>query len=221
MNTPRPQKRLPDEIYMRRRVAAVVILVVVIGLLVWIISALAGGDDNSTGPDNAAQTTATSSSDEETNTDGADAASEEASTSTETSAKEEPKPSCRLEDLEIRAEMRQSEFEPNQTPTFYMIVNNPTKVDCAIDLSKEQLRYEVYNLDTSERVWADTDCNPPEDDSEKVFEAGTETNYEAQWSKTTSAPGQCDNRQRVPSGAYFLHTVIGDNASEAVTFNLK
>ncbi|WP_026161287.1 hypothetical protein [Corynebacterium ciconiae] len=221
MNAPRPQKRLPDEIYMRRRVAAVVILVVVIGLLVWIISALAGGDDNSAEPDNAADTTTSSSStSEDTSSETSESETEEASTSAETSAKEEPKPSCSLEDLQIEAKLNHAEFAPGQTPVFYMVVHNPTEADCTIDLSKEELRYEVYDLETNQRVWADTDCNPPEDDSEKVFEAGSDTKYQAQWSVTTSQPGQCENRQKAPKGAYFLHTVIGDNASEAITFNL-
>lgn len=112
-------------------------------------------------------------------------------------------------------------FESDERPTFYLTVKNPTKADCKIDLRKDGLKFEVYDLASNQRMWADTDCNPSEDTSERVFPAGQERSYQAVWSRTTSAPNQCGNRQPVPAGSYFLHTLVGNNNSEAFTFNLK
>ena len=74
---------------------------------------------------------------------------------------------------------------------------------------------------TNQRVWADTDCYPSVTTGRQTFEAGTEKPFEARWSRADSKPGQCDGRQPVPAGSYYLHTVIGDNASDAMPFNLS
>lgn len=126
-----------------------------------------------------------------------------------------------MEDLEILAAADKPSYGPDERPKFYLTVKNPTAADCKIDLRKDGLRFEVYDLKTNNLLWADTDCNPSEDTSERIFPAGQERHYEAVWSRTTSAPGQCANRQPVPAGSYFLHTLVGKNNSEAFTFNLS
>ena len=101
-----------------------------------------------------------------------------------------------------------------------MTVENPTAADCELNLDDEELRFEVYNLENNERVWADTDCYPSVLTGEETFEAGDARRFPAVWSRLGSQPGQCNNRQDVGTGAFFLHAVIGDNASDARTFNL-
>lgn len=102
-----------------------------------------------------------------------------------------------------------------------MTVNNPTAVDCEVDLSDNVLRFEVYDLATNQRIWADVDCNPSEGDGEETFEADSERHYQAVWSRTTSSPDTCASREPVGAGSYFLHGVIGQNASNSHTFNLR
>ncbi|AGF73421.1 hypothetical protein [Corynebacterium halotolerans] len=149
--------------------------------------------------------------------------SSEASASSETTSPEattEPKDSCGLSDLRITATSDQPSYAPDVQPTFYMTVDNPTAADCEINLDDNVLRFEVYDMKTNQRMWADTDCYPSVEDGTRTFPAGEERHFEAVWSRLGSAPGQCNNRQPVPDGSYYLHGVIGQNPSNAHSFNL-
>lgn len=128
--------------------------------------------------------------------------------------------SCEISDLVITASSDQATYSAEAQPTFYMTVANPTAADCEIDLDEANLRFEVYNLATNERIWSDTDCFEPVESGEQTFESGSERYFEAVWSRRVSAPGRCDSRPAVPSGSYFLHAVVGANPSPAHTFNL-
>lgn len=220
---------LPDYIYRRRRYAALLALLVVVALAVLLMSSLGGGKDS-----NEAQPAQTSAFDRTTPTPTpevsptAGATSAVAAPSDSPSASPSPSPlpaakktSCAVEDLIVEARANQPTFGGDERPTFYLTVKNPTQADCKVDLRKDGLKFEVYDLANNHRIWGDTDCNASEDTSERVFPAGQERHYEAIWSRTTSAPNQCDNRQPVPAGSYFLHTLVGQNHSEAFTFNLK
>ena len=220
--TNRSPRRLPEEIYVRRRVAAAVIILVLVGLLVWGLVAFAGR-----GADEAETTAAASTTQVTTSATSATSTSmiytptttEEETTSEETEA-EEPKDSCELSDLRITASSDRPSYGADVQPTFYMTVANPTKVDCEINLDDNQLRFEVYNLETNERVWADTDCYPSVLTGDEVFKAEDERRFQAVWSRMGSRPGQCSNRQDVGTGSFYLHAVIGDNPSDAHPFNL-
>lgn len=223
------QKPLPEIIYIRRRVAAAVIVLLVVALAVWLMVSLGGKKDpeptpsgttsafdhtTSAAPSPSASSTATS-----TGTASASASASPTATASATPTAQ-AKTTCALEDLIITAIADKPSYGPEDRPKFYLSVKNPTKADCKIDLRKDGLRFEVYDLKTNQIIWADTDCNPSEDTSERVFPAGQERHYEAVWSRTTSAPGKCEARQPVPAGSYFLHTLVGKNNSEAFTFNL-
>jgi len=222
-------RRLPEEIYVRRRVAAVVVLLVVIGLLVWGMVAFANRGDEPEAPvaseTTTTETTATTASSEESTTETTAAstseeASEEPSETTVAAEGAEGKETCELADLRITATSDRPSYGPNVQPTFYMTVANPTDADCEINLDDEQLRFEVYNLESNNRVWADTDCYPSVLGGDETFEAGDERSFQAVWSRLESQPGQCSNRTPVEAGPYFLHAVIGSNPSDAHPFNL-
>lgn len=226
MTSKEPQ-RLPQEIYVRRRVAAAAVLVVVVLLLVWLASVLFGGDDPENPEQAAATTTAeqTESSAAETHT----STTTETSTSVTSSASAEPtetteaaadKKTCELDDLKLTVRTNPTTVTGNQQPEFFLAVENPTGGDCVIDTSEEQLRFEVYDLTTNQRLWSDIDCNRPMLSGKETFEAGQTRQFSAVWSRTTSAPGACEARQSVPAGGYFLHGVFGNNASPAETFNV-
>ena len=237
---------LPKEIYQRRRIAALVALLVIIGLLVWALTALGGGGDKdpqgAAVTSSAAPTSAASSANESekasesesvASSEDADGESESASASASESETEptesesesaEPaaagKDSCDLGDLKITATSDKANYAPGEQPKFYMSVDNPTKKDCQVNLDKDKLRFEVYDLATNQPVWSDTDCNPAVERGEQTFEAGDKRNFEAVWSRLSSGPDQCGDRAPAPAGAYFLHAVVGDNPSAAYTFNL-
>jgi len=220
--TNRSPRRLPEEIYVRRRVAAAVIILVLVGLLVWGLVAFAGrGADEAETTAAASTTQVTTSATSATSTSrfSTTTTTEEETTSEETEA-EEPKDSCELSDLRITASSDRPSYGADVQPTFYMTVANPTKVDCEINLDDNQLRFEVYNLETNERVWADTDCYPSVLTGDEVFKAEDERRFQAVWSRMGSRPGQCSNRQDVGTGSFYLHAVIGDNPSDAHPFNL-
>ncbi|MDU0478951.1 hypothetical protein QVA66_06840 [Staphylococcus chromogenes] len=217
---------LPDYIYRRRRIAALLVLLVVIAMAVWLMMSLGGPQHKQEQP------AATSAFDRTSLTPTPEATPTGNATSTakpSESASPAPTPTnvvankttCAVEDLIVEARANQPTFGAEDRPTFYLTVKNPTKADCKVDLRKDGLKFEVYDLANNHRIWGDTDCNPSEDTSERIFPAGQERHYEAVWSRTTSAPNQCDNRQPVPAGSYFLHTLVGQNHSEAFTFNLK
>lgn len=236
MSSPRPPRRnsydqeqaprQPEVIYVRRRVAALFLLLVVIAVLIFAMVKFAGKKDDST--DVAATTTTTTSveatettsTSESTEESASESTTESSSESTEASAEAPKKQSCELHDLRITATSDQPNYAANVEPKFYMTVKNPTDADCEIDLDRDILRFEVYDLATNQRVWADVDCNASEGTGTRVFPAGEERHFEAKWSRTTSAPEMCQQRQPVPAGSYFLHAVIGDNPSDARTFNL-
>lgn len=238
--------RLPKVIYVRRRVAAVVVLLAVVALLLGVMqlfsnrsadqpdqSAAAvtsdapypakGTDGASAGKDGDDK----AASSDKKDADKADKDSKDAGDKDEKGDKgskdtmEEPKKqSCELSDLQISATSDKPSYEEGQLPEFYMTVKNPTAADCTIDLRDNPLRFEVYDLSTNRRVWSDLDCNQPVDGTSRIFPAGSERYYRAVWSRTDSEPGQCSQRNPVPAGSYFLHTVIGNNPSEAHPFNL-
>ncbi|WIM67347.1 hypothetical protein QP027_09600 [Corynebacterium breve] len=234
--TKEPQ-RLPEKIYVRRRVAAAVIILVVVALVIWGLvswgrsssesegtaassqttSALPAPVTTPTVPEPGKETTEEETKDQET--------TEESSTSEEseeeTSENPADKKTCELADLKIEASTDKPTYEGGEQPTMYMKVHNPTKADCVIELEDDTLRFEVYDLASNERMWADTDCYPSVVTGEQKFKAGEDRNFEAVWSRMGSAPGQCSGRSAVPEGAYMLYGVLGDNPSDAATFNLK
>lgn len=213
---------------MRRRVAALVILLVVVALLVWGLSAFArSGKTNETenttetvaeAPSTTLATEPTVQLSEESTTPS----SSEAPTqpSEETAAAPVKKGSCELADLQIHASSNQPSYAVGVQPVFYMEVENPTDTDCVINLDDDLLRFEVYDMATNDRIWSDTDCYPPVAAGNVEFAPGEKRRWEARWSATASQPGQCDNRPEVKAGSYFLHGVIGDNASDASPFNI-
>ena len=220
------QRPLPPEIYMRRRVAALVILLVVVALLVWALSAMARSGGS--GSDGATETSTEQTVNPTVATEPTVAAPEE-STSETASPSEEPSSveaapartgACELKDLRIKALPNQPSYAAGTEPVFYMEVENPTDTDCVIDLDENILRFEVYDMRTNERMWADTDCYQPVVSGTQTYKAGEKQGYQARWSGTVSQPGKCDDRPAIEPGSYFLHTVIGDNASEAAPFNI-
>lgn len=245
MNVTSPRnQRLPEKYYRRRRLAAVVVILVVVALIIWGLSALArsgsGDPDDTAAPaqNTTAQQPATTAAEDTGDTEESEESEESETTGEATTAEEEPagedadreeaedtdEPAdggCALSDLEISADSDRANYPSGTQPTFYMTVANPTRSDCEIDLDEETLRFEVYDLSTNERIWSDTDCYDSVQTGTETFEAGEERYFEAVWSRTASAPGQCDNRPAAEPGGYFLHTVVGDNPSEAHTFNLR
>lgn len=233
MGTPRHN----EVIYKRRRLAALVVLLVVVALIIWGVVAMRGGSSEET--ENAAATStleatsmvetrdAAGSSVDSTDDPDAPEESGEPSESEEPRESDTPtedpdaKDSCELSDLMVTASSNKPNYTSGEQPQLYMTIANPTAEDCEIDLDESVLRFEVYNLATNARIWSDVDCNPAVETGTRVFPAGEERFFQAIWSRTNSAPEQCSNRQLVPEGSYFLHTVIGENPSQAHTFNLR
>lgn len=218
-----------EVIYRRRRIAALVILLVVIALAIWAVVSMGGESSEETETDNAAASLILETSAVETTTpedaagssvDAAGGTTESTATTEATEPTEAPKNSCELSDLIITAASNKPTFDPGEEPELYMTVENPTAADCDIDLNDNILRFEVYNLANNARIWSDVDCNPAVETGTRIFPAGEQRYFQAIWSRTTSAPEQCTNRQPVPAGSYFLHTVIGENPSQPLTFNL-
>lgn len=221
-------RRHPKQVYyQRRRAAAVVILVVLALLIVWILSSLTGNDGENTAQVAETATTQPSeivtsevSSEEAPAPSSAPESAEKPPSEEETSAPA-PKDSCTIADLVVSAGTDQPNYGDGILPTFYMTIENPTAADCVIDFTEATPRFEVYNLATNERMWADIDCNDSVGEGEQTIPPGEERFYQATWSRTTSAPERCDDRQRVEPGSFYLHTVVGDNASQPATFNLR
>lgn len=218
-------RRLPAEIYARRRVAAIVIVLVVVGLLVWGMVSFANRgsttDPGATAASTSVPTTSATSSPATTS----ETSEAPTSSSVKPSQSKEPNPnakdSCELADLRITATSDRPNYVGDVQPKFFMTVENPTAADCVVNLDEDELRFEVYDLATNNRVWADIDCYPSVLTGEESFEAGSERSFQAVWSRLGSQPGQCNSRQPVPAGSYFLHGVIGNNASDAYPFNLS
>ena len=214
---------------MRRRVAALVILLVVVALLVWALSSMARSGGS--GSDGATETSTEQTVNPTVATEPTVAAPEESTSETASaSPSEEPSSSveaapartgaCELKDLRIKALPNQPSYAAGTEPVFYMEVENPTDTDCVIDLDENILRFEVYDMRTNERMWADTDCYQPVVSGTQTYKAGEKQGYQARWSGTVSQPDRCEDRPAIEPGSYFLHTVIGDNASEAAPFNI-
>lgn len=243
MTKPNPAqpKKLPQEVYTRRRVAALVVILVVVALFIWAVTSLFGGsgkDNNAdsvavtstTAPQETSEAAATSETSQSTESSESSESSEteESAKSSESKKASEPstplaadaKRTCELADLQITATAAEDTFAPGALPVFYMRVHNPTAADCVINLDENQLRFEVYGLSTNARMWADTDCYPAVETGEQVFKSNSDRNFKAEWSRRTSKPGQCTDRQEAPTGGYYVHAVLGDNPSAPTPFNL-
>ena len=212
----------PPEIYHRRRIAAGVIVVVIVALLWWIISSLSGGGESSPTAESSTSSATPSSSSEEDDSSSAptESESEDPSDSAEPSVAPDAKATCDVNDLQIEARTDADSYSAGQMPRFYLIAHNPTKGSCHVDLAKAQLKFEVYNLQTNQRVWSDVDCHRPAATGALDINAGQTKNYMLSWSRTSSSPGDCSGQVAVPNGSYYLHTLVGDQHSEATTFNL-
>ena len=240
----RTPKQLPREIYVRRRVAALVAILVLVIVLIWAATALfSGSEEPGTESQQAAASDTLAPSEEatsavETTESTAAEGSAEASKSAEPKEgeqdKEAPsseakpeeltvdptKTTCSLQDLKVLAKTNEDSVPADKMPTFYLEVFNPTTADCSIDLDEEQLRFEVYKMGSNERVWADTDCYASVETGKQTFKSGETRYFQADWSRKRSEPGKCTEREEAEPGAYFLHSVIGENYSPALPFNL-
>lgn len=230
-------KPLPEEIYKRRRVAALIIVIVLAVVLIWAAVAAFGSDSDESVAASSESSAATTSAEtaSESSTTSADSTSESESESvTESEAKDgaseskEPeesvhaaKDTCSLEDLEVRTSMLNYSVPDGELPKFFMTVTNPTAADCKIDLDENSLRFEVYKMADNQRVWSDTDCYASVQTGEQTFPAGKDLKFEAEWSRQASKPGKCTDRPTAEPGAYFAHTVIGDNSSPPQDFTLR
>lgn len=234
---------------MRRRVAALLIVLVVVALLVWGLSAWARSGQSDADQETTAETT-TSASEENTQssapateptvpapgestatvttrvsasgtaTDTATDTASETVAAESTVAAPARTGACELKDLIVTATPNQPSYKAGVEPVFYMEVKNPTDTECSIDLNDNLLRFEVYDMATNDRIWADTDCYPSVVTGTEKYAPGESQGYQARWSATASQPGQCSNRPAVGPGSYYLHAVIGDNASDAAPFNI-
>ncbi|MBN9645080.1 hypothetical protein JZY06_10745 [Corynebacterium sp. CCM 8862] len=227
---------MPRKIYIRRRVAALVVLIAVVAVIIWIMTLFGGATTGDSQQSGAVETTTTQASGtgasttsvtpSDQPTQGVTTAppaetGEQTMAPTTTVVREAPvKNTCQLDDLVVTATTDKSTYSPGEMPKFYMTVSNPTTADCVIDLNDNILRFEVYDLATNRRVWADVDCNSSEGTGTQTFPAGKETYYEAVWSRTESAPGACELRPEAAPGGFYLHALIGSNHSDAKTFNL-
>lgn len=232
-------KPLPEEIYKRRRVAALIIVIVLAVVLIWAAVAAFGSDSDESVAASSESSAATTSSEStsESSTTSADSTSEsesESESASESEAKDgaseskEPeesvhaaKDTCSLEDLEVRTSMLNYSVPDGELPKFFMTVTNPTAADCKIDLDENSLRFEVYKMADNQRVWSDTDCYASVQTGEQTFPAGKDLKFEAEWSRQASEPGKCTDRPTADPGAYFAHTVIGDNSSPPQDFTLR
>ena len=215
---------------MRRRVAALVILLVVVALLVWGLSAFARSgktDETEATPETVAEAPSTTLATEPTvqlseeSTTSSAEPTEPTEPSEETAAAPVKKGSCELADLQIHASSNQPSYAIGVQPVFSMEVENPTDADCVIDLDDNLLRFEVYKMADNERVWSDTDCYASVQTGSQTFPAGKDVKFEAEWSRQASKPGECTNRPTAEPGAYFAHTIIGDNSSPPQDFTLR
>ena len=232
-------KPLPEEIYKRRRVAALIIVIVLAVVLIWAAVAAFGGesDDSVAASSESSAATTSAETTSESSTTSADSTSEsesESESASESEAKDgaseskEPeesvhaaKDTCSLEDLEVRTSMLNYSVPDGELPKFFMTVTNPTAADCKIDLDENSLRFEVYKMTDNQRVWSDTDCYASVQTGEQTFPAGKDLKFEAEWSRQASEPGKCTDRPTAEPGAYFAHTVIGDNSSPPQDFTLR
>ena len=233
--------KLPPEIYRRRRIAAAVLLVIILVLLGWGISALVNRDSEDSEPGNVTRDDGKEvtppeqpkepyapKSDKDSTKDKSDKDAKTDAKEGEDSAKDDAqaalanKKDCSLADLQVTATSDQPNYGDEQ-PTLAITVHNPTGGECRVNLDEQQLRFEVYDLATYERVWSDVDCNDSEGHGELVLAPSEEVNYAATWSRLTSAPNKCSEEDRVPapSGSYIFYGVIGDNNSDAYTFNMR
>lgn len=237
MSQPNDARPLPPEIYQRRRLLAVVVVVVVVALVWWLVSSLTGGDDEATPVAQQSSSTQPAATSEESQASETGSATEAPSESAELSESEEPsesadpsgapdevanKETCELDDLQLSVRPGAPTFADGDLPNFFLEVTNPTAGDCDIDLGEDELRFEVFTMDSGySRVWGDTDCNDPTSSGRLRLEADQTRTYEmTAWSRTSSSPDSCDDRQPVDNGAYMVYGHIGDNTSESQTFNL-
>lgn len=239
MTSPRTPQRLPEEVYVRRRVAAIGVIVVVVILFALLVPRFTGGfgeQNDAVATSLLSETTVvqTTSAEAESTSPEVASSSEAPGGIAASSSSAEPEPSpvigeithpeitqCGLEDLLVTASMDASDVPAGTQPHFYMTVHNPTNGECVINLDQEPLRFEVFTMDTADRLWGDIDCNVSEGRGQLQLAPGQQRSYEAVWSRTTSSPNSCANRQPVGPGSYVVVASVGNKASQAHPFTLR
>lgn len=221
---------LPPEIYRRRRIAALVLIIVAILVIAGIVRWAASGSGDDTAVDAAGNQAAESSETVTVSrTDGveetsapANAPSAEPYATTEAVPETVDKDTCSLEDLRISVVASQPNYT-DTNPSFSMTMANPTRADCVIDLSRETLRFEVYDMTNFARTWSDVDCHESEGTGTVTVKPGADVVYSVNWSRLGSAPGTCgasDRREAAP-GSYLVYGLVGDRHSDPFTFNMR
>ena len=166
-----------------------------------------GGASGAGGKKSVTHTTAASDDAQADDTKDDDAESEAA----------QAKETCDLSDLKIEASTDHFSYEEGQLPNLYII-----------DLTDNVIRFEIYTMDTNQLLWSDVDCNDPAETGKQTFKANSERYFKVQWSRTSSAPNACIDREPAPAGDYYMHAAIGKLHTEegvvhsdAFTFNLQ
>ncbi|MFC3850429.1 hypothetical protein ACFORJ_09685 [Corynebacterium hansenii] len=220
---------LPPEIYRRRRIAALVLAIALILVIAGVVRWVAGGMGSDEGTDQAAETSESvtvSRDDGVENTSAPAGDSSEPYTTTDSAAPSEPadkdKDTCELADLNLKVTADSPNYGATN-PRFALTLSNPTKADCKIDLDRDTLRFEVFDMTSYERIWSDLDCHDSEGSGTETIKAGGEVVYDVNWSRKTSAPGKCteSDRRDVGAGSYLVYGLVGDRNSDPYTFNIR
>lgn len=224
---PQGPERLPEVIYRRRRIAALVIILVVVAGIIVLARMFAGGSTNTAADSGAPSTTVVVSTvaAESSTSEAASSSAEASSTSATAESSAAPsesakKTTCEIADLKMEATSNQPNYAEGDLPEFFMTISNPTATDCVIELGPKDLRFEVYNMATNQRVWSDVDCHASVLSGKDTIGPGESRSYSLTWGRAASQAETCEPRPAAPAGAYFLHTVMGTNASPAYAFNL-
>lgn len=216
---------LPPEIYRRRRIAALVLAIALILVIAGIVRWVAGGSDRDTNQAADVTESVTVTRDdgvENTSAPGGHSSEPYTTTDAPETSEAAAKDTCELEDLILTVTADSPNYGATK-PRFALTLANPTGGDCEIDLDEDTLRFEVFDMVTYERIWSDLDCHDSEGSGTETIEAGEEVVYDVNWSRKSSAPGQCteSDRQEVGSGSYLVYGLVGDRNSDPYTFNIR
>jgi len=201
------RRRLPAEVYRRRRLtvlslAVVVVVLFIVGIVLLAQALTGGGADRTAQPGDAGQPADDPTSQAAPGPEGDEASG-----------------NCPHGAVSVMAKTNKDSYKPGETAKLQLTVKNGNSKDCSIEVGSEAQNYVVQK--DGKTVWASKFCADGGPSDVKTFAAGAEKKATVSWDMVPADNTCKKTADQLEPGDYQLITQLGDVKSEPVTFKVE